>query len=174
MAPRHFLHEAPQRLQHVRERLAGTWFRIKRDEVNGMAAMQRDTDFGVGLEAADAWAMSGTRIDDHHGRPGGIQAVFDAVVPGPRDAKERVVGRMLEAPGIEQRFVVEVQQRRLARALVGDHVVGPLAQCVPEQHRALEHVTRVAHCLSEVVHGRTCKRLFGGMICRHRRHGCHG
>ena len=66
----------------------------------------------------------------------------------------------------------DAQNREIGR--VRDDVVGPLAQCVPEQHRALEHVTRVAHCLSEVVHGRTCKRLFGGMICRHRRHGCHG
>jgi hypothetical protein len=55
----------------VRERLLGTGFGIEDDEVHGVARAQRHADLRVFLEASDAGAVAGARIDDHE-RPLGL------------------------------------------------------------------------------------------------------
>ena len=49
----------------VGERLPGHRIGIEDDEVDGMSGAQRDADFGVFLEAADARAVARARVDDH-------------------------------------------------------------------------------------------------------------
>ena len=48
----------------VLDGLARHRLRQEADEIAGMAGLHRDADFAVGLEAADARAMAGARIDD--------------------------------------------------------------------------------------------------------------
>src|SRR3546814_13964397 len=60
-----------------------------------------------------------------------------------RDSQQRVVGRMVEPPRVEQRLVFAVEERRQPRALMLEHVVRALAQCVPEQDRQFEEVALI-------------------------------
>src|SRR5262249_57555953 len=48
----------------VLDGLAGHGIRQEADEIAGMPRFERDTDFAIGLEAADAGAMTRARIDD--------------------------------------------------------------------------------------------------------------
>src|SRR4029453_16183833 len=100
---------------------------------------QSDADLGVFLEAADARAVAGARVDDHE-RP---LLVVDLYARGRNDAHQRVIRRPLVGPRIRDRFVFVLEHRRLARGLVRKPLVAPLAQRVPVQHRALRGVERV-------------------------------
>ena len=53
--------------RHVGERLARLGMWPEGDEIDRMAGAQRDADLAVRLEAADARAVAGARIDDHVG-----------------------------------------------------------------------------------------------------------
>jgi hypothetical protein len=76
--------------------------------------------------------VAGTGIENDDRRLSGAQAILQAIVANPRDPQERVVGRALEAASVENDLVIEVEEGRLARALVRQHVVGPLPQRVPK------------------------------------------
>ena len=52
---------------HVGERLARLRMRAEHDEIDRVAVVQRDADLAVRLEAADAGAVAGARVDDHVG-----------------------------------------------------------------------------------------------------------
>ncbi len=52
---------------HVGERLARLRHRAEHDEIDRVAVVQGDADLAVGLEAADAGAVAGARVDDHVG-----------------------------------------------------------------------------------------------------------
>ena len=95
----------------VFDRLAGHGFGQEADEVAGMAGLERDADFTVCLEAADARPVSGTRVDDDK-RP--LPRV-DFDVRRRRDAHERVVhrSRQFAAIGNERAFELEHVRRRL-------------------------------------------------------------
>ena len=75
----------------IGERLARHRLRKEDDEVDGVAGAQRDADFGVFLEAADARTVPRARVDDHE-RPLGV---VDLDALGRDDAHQRVVGRPL-------------------------------------------------------------------------------
>ena len=60
----------------VLDRLARHRVRQEADEIAGMAGLERDADLAVGLEAADAGAVAGARVDDNERPP--RQVDFDA------------------------------------------------------------------------------------------------
>ena len=76
--------------------------------------MHRDSHFGVALEPADSRPVAGARIDDDDRRLVRIDAVVPAVLANLGDAKQRIVGRPLEVAGVQQRLVLEGEQRRQA------------------------------------------------------------
>ena len=73
----------------------------------------------------------------------GIDAIVPAILADLGDAQKRVVRGALELARVEQRFVLEVEQRRQAGALVVEHVVCAPAQRVEKQDRALQHIALI-------------------------------
>ena len=65
----HLAHELLLRVADVEQRLAGLGIAEEDDEVDRMARAQRDADLRIVLEAADAGAVAGARIDDDVGPP---------------------------------------------------------------------------------------------------------
>ena len=51
----------------VLDGLSGHRLGHKADEVAGMAGLHGHADLAIGLEAANAGAMPGTRVEDHEG-----------------------------------------------------------------------------------------------------------
>ncbi len=123
----------------VGKRLPRFGIRIKDHEVDRVTGLQRHADFRVFLEAADARAMTGARIDDDVG----TQLVVDLHARRRDDAHECVVDGPLERAPVGQHLVAIREHRRLAGLLVGDPVVAALAQRVPEEDRTLREVDRV-------------------------------
>ena len=83
----------------VLERLAGHRIGQETDEIAGMAGLEGDADLAVGLEAADARAVPGARIDDDERTPRRI----DLNALRRNDAHERVVDRPFERAAIDRR-----------------------------------------------------------------------
>ena len=110
--------------------------------------MQGNADFRFALKAADAGAMAGTWIDNDHRRLGRVETILDAVVAKAGDAEQRIVCRLFEPASIENELIVEVKQRRLASTVVGQQIVGTLAQCVDEEYPALPDVTLIIQNIS--------------------------
>ncbi|MNR07637.1 hypothetical protein D3C85_1237650 [compost metagenome] len=136
----HLVHEALLGGAHVEQALARLGFAEEDHEIHRMPRTQGHADLGVVLEAADAWAVPGARVEDQVGAPRRVH-----LDPGRRhDAQQRVVDRPLEGAPVQLRLVVEMQQRRLALLQVLQIVVAALAQGVPEQQRALGNVDGVA------------------------------
>jgi len=139
-----FSHEPAQRMQHVRHGLALHRFRIVHDEIDRIAFVHGDPDFGLALESADPRAMTCARIDDHDRRLCRIETILQALVAIACDAEQRVIDRALEAARVEDKLVVEIEQRRFARPLVRDHVVRALPQRVPEQDGPLPKIALIS------------------------------
>ena len=74
---------------HVGERLPRLGMRAEDDEIDRVAVVQRDADLAVGLEAADAGAVAGARIDDHVG----ALPVHHLDAGGRHDLEQHLVGR---------------------------------------------------------------------------------
>ena len=135
----HFAHEVALGGAHVEQRLAGLRLGIEDHEIHRMALAQRDAHLRVVLEAADAGAVAGARVDDDVGPP---FRVYRYALRR-NDAHQRVVDRLLERAAIQYRLVVEMEKRRFPGALVLHEDVAALAQRVPEEHRALREIERV-------------------------------
>ena len=150
--PRHVLDKLAKRRQHVRQGLAGAWFREEDDEVDRVAHVKGDADLGVALEAADAGTMARARVDDDDRRLCRIDAVVPALVSHLRDAQQCVVGRPLELARVEEHLRPEVQQCWKFQTLMLEHGVGALPQRIEEQDRALQHVPLIR----EDIKGRSC------------------
>ena len=148
MAACHFLDETTQRVQHVGDCLAWAWLGKEDDEIDRIPLMQGNTDFRLAFEAADTRAMTSTRIDNDDRRLGGVETIFDTVVGNASDAKQRIVCRLFEPASIENELVVEVKERRLASMVVGQQIVGTLAQRVDEEDPALSHVSLISQDIS--------------------------
>ena len=143
MALRDVRDERLQRASTSAKRLVRAGLRKEDDEVDGVAHVQGHPDLGVALEAADAGTVSGTRIENDHGRLRGIDAIVPAVVADLGDPEQRVVRWAFELAGVEQRLVLEVEQRRQAGPLVLEHVVGALAHRVEEEDRPLQDIALI-------------------------------
>ena len=97
----------------VLDRLAGHRLGKESDEVAGMAGLEGDADFAVGLEAADARAVSRARIDDDEG-------AARLVYLGARrrdDPGQCVVDRPCELAAINDQFDLVFQHVRRGIAL---------------------------------------------------------
>jgi hypothetical protein len=68
-------------------------------------------------------------------------AIWTASVEG--DAKQSVVGRTAEPPGIEHELIVEIQNRRLSRTFVLKHVLGALGQRIEEDNPAFPDIALI-------------------------------
>ena len=79
----------------VEDGLAGHRLGQEADEVGRVAGLHRDADLAVGLEAADAGAVAGARVDDDEGALPRVDR--DAL--GRDDAGEQVVDRLRQACG---------------------------------------------------------------------------
>ena len=111
----------------------------KSDEIAGMSRLEGNTDFAVGLEAADSRPMSGARVDDDEGAARRVD--FD---PLRRDNTcEDVVDRPLEGTPVkhELRFVIEDVWGRILQTLA--ILIAALAQHVPEEQRPLRRIGRI-------------------------------
>src|ERR1035437_1852876 len=148
MAACHFLDETTQRVQHVGDGL--TWTRLRKEghEIDRIPFMQGNTDFRIAFEAADTRALTGTRVDNDDRWFRRVETIFDTVVAYTSDTEQRIVSRPFEPASIENKLVVEVKERRLAGTLVGQQIVGTLAQRVDEEDPALPEVALIIQDIS--------------------------
>ncbi len=135
----HLAHELLLGFADIEQRLAGLGVAEEDHEVDRVALAQRDADLRVVLEAADARAVAGARVDDHVG----TALRIDGHAFRRRDLQQRVVDGARQLAPVHHGLVVEVQQRRLAFSDVLQVVVAALAHRVEEEHRALRGVDRV-------------------------------
>ena len=118
------------RAGHVPDGLSRHRLRQKANEIAGMAGLEDDADLAVGLEAADAWTVSGARID-HDKRPA-RRIDLDA---GRRDhPRQAVVDRPFQRAAIDDQFDLVVQnvRRRLGGMLT--ERIAPLPHDVEKQN----------------------------------------
>ena len=132
----HLAHERLLGLADVEQRLAGLGVAEEDHEVHRVPGTQRDADLRVVLEAADAGAVPGARVDDQVRTA--LRVHRHAL--GRNDAHQRVVDRARQLAAVDDRLVLEVEHRRQSRPRVLDEVVAALAQRVPEQHGPLRGV----------------------------------
>ena len=111
------------------------------DEIAGMAGLEGDADLAVGLEAADAGAVSGARIDDDERPPRRI----DLDARRRNDAHEAVVDRPIERAAVDDELDLVVEHMRRGLGQVLAVLVAALAHDVPEQHAALRGIDHVFH-----------------------------
>ena len=96
---------------HGLDRLAGDRLREEHHEVARVGVLERDADLAVHLEAADAGAVAGARVDDDE-RP--LLRVGQRAGRRRLDPRQRVVRGALELAAVDDDLVVEDEQRRLA------------------------------------------------------------
>ena len=104
-----------------------------------MTGPERDADFAVGLEPADAWTVPGARID-HDERPAGLECLGSFRRD---DAHECIVDRAIEPAAVEHQLDLVVQdvRRRLGNVLMIR--VAAFAHHVPKQNGALGGVGQI-------------------------------
>ena len=160
---RYVLDEPPQCREHVSQGLTRARLGKEDHKVDRMADMEGDADFGVALEAADAGAVPGARINDDDRRLCRVDTVVPALVASLRDTQQGIVGGLLELARIEDHLGFEVEQRRQAGLLMLQHGVGALPQRVEEQDRPLQNVALIRQ---EVERRHHCSRLRLGRSLR--------
>jgi len=139
MAARDLLEELGLGAGDVEQGLTLDRFGLEGDEVDRMAGAQRDTDLGVRLEAADAGAMAGARVDDHDRPP---RRIHHRAIRR-QDAQQRVIAGLRQVAAVDQQLMFELQQRRLAGAQVVEEHVAAFPHRVQRQQRTLPGIRRV-------------------------------
>jgi hypothetical protein len=104
-----------------------------------MALAQRHADLTVELEAADAGAVAGARVDDDIG----ALPVDRRHVVGRRDAQQAVIAGAVEVAPVHRDLMVVDQHRRAVLRLVLQKDVAALAERVERQRPALDEIGRV-------------------------------
>ena len=92
----------------VLDRLTGHRLGQKADEVAGMAGFECNADLAVGLEAADAGTVAGSRIDDDEWPQ--LRIDLDAV--GRNDAHKGIIYRPIELAAVHDQFDLVVEHVR--------------------------------------------------------------
>ena len=92
----------------VLDRLAGHRLGQEADEVAGMAGLERDADLAVGLEAADAGAVAGARIDDDERPPRHDRSSMPG---GGTIAHQAIIDRPLERAAVDDKLDLDSRAR---------------------------------------------------------------
>ena len=132
----HLLEEYRLGARDVLDRLARHRVGQEADEIAGMPGLERDADFAVGLEAADAGTVPGARIDDDE-RPA-RRIDFDP--PRRNDPHEAVVDRPIERAAVDDELDLVVEHVRSGLGQMFAILIAALAHHVPEQDAALRGV----------------------------------
>jgi hypothetical protein len=140
MARVDFPHEHRFGLAYIRQRLFRLGFREENDEIDWMAIPQADANLGLALEAADAAAVPGARIDDDPGA-----AVFTRRhCPFRRvNAHQRVVDRVIEFAAVDDHVVVESENRLEAFRLAYNAGIAALAKRIEKKSSAARNPSRI-------------------------------
>jgi hypothetical protein len=112
----------------------------KADKIAGMARFKSDANFAIGLKAAYARPMSGSRIDYDEGAPAGIY-----LYPfGRHDSHETIVDRSIESPAIGYYFSGKIENvgRSFGNGLA--ILITTLPHRIPEEHLPLSGVHEVS------------------------------
>src|SRR5262245_26016851 len=141
MQGRDALYEFRLHPDDVLDLLSGNRLGVEGDEVARMARPHRHTDLARLLETADAWAVTSAGIDDDEGTLGRVD--FHAVLR--EDAQERIIDGALEGASVQDRLVVEDQDRWFSFAMMFERDVAALAHHVPEQNGSLAGVDPIVH-----------------------------
>src|SRR5262249_51995087 len=142
MKGNHLLKKDRLGARDVSDGLAGHRLRQEADEITGMTCLERHADFAVGLEAADAWAVSGTRVYNDEGPPRRI----DLNTLRRNDPNEGIVDGPIECAAVRNEVNPIVKNMRGSLGQVLAILVATLTHDVPEQDAALR---RVGHVLSD-------------------------
>src|SRR5262249_18588657 len=121
--------------------LPGNGVGQKTDEVARMTRLECDTDFTVGLEAADAGTVTGARINDNERS----QLWIDFDASRRNDAHESVVHWSVKRATVNDQlgFIIEHVRRGFRHVLA--ILVPALPHDIPEQDAALERVGPIVH-----------------------------
>jgi len=144
MAGRDYFDKTAHREQHIFKRLIRGRFGKEDDEIDRVALGHRHSDFAVALEPADAGPVARTGVHHDDRWFGDVNTIVPTITVNFSNPEQCIVGRALELPRVQQRFVFEIQQRRHARTFMRDHVVGPFAQRIQKQHRAFPQIATVS------------------------------
>ena len=125
--------------RNVFDRLPRHGVRRKADEVAGVSGLQHDADLAVRLEAGDAGAVTGARIDDDEGP----QLRVDRDVLWRHDANEPIVDGALQRAAVDDELELIAQHVRDRLRLMLQVAVAALTHHVPEQDAALRQVNQV-------------------------------
>ncbi len=150
--------EGGLRPHHILHRLARNRIGGEADEITGMALAQGGADLAVGLEAANAGAMAGARIDDDDRALGGVdrQALWRG------DADQAIVDRAGQIGAGQDDLAVEIQHMGHAFGQMRLILVAALALDVGEQDGALQRVDAIVEGLAEPVERRPKRDGSGG------------
>ena len=127
---------------NVSDRLTGNGLGKKSNEVARMAGFERNADFAVGLESANARTVTGARIDDDE-RP---QLRIDVDAVGRDDPHKSVIYRPLKLTAVHNQFDLVIEHMRRVFGHVLAILISALTQHIPKQHAALGGVDSVLHC----------------------------
>jgi hypothetical protein len=169
MPMRHPFDEAAQGMVDIGECLTRTRLGIEHDEVHRVAVPKSETDLGFLLESSDARTVPGARIEHDDRGLCGIETIAKASVRDASDAQQSVVRRPIEPAGVENDLITEVEERRLAGALMRQQVVGALPQGVDEENGTLPDVALVG-CNIKPSHDWPAGGFFrwnGRQLCSH-------
>src|SRR5262245_2713188 len=106
-----------------------------------MPGLECNADFAVGLEAADAGAVAGARVDDDERPARGVE--FDS--RGRNHSHETVVDRPIKRLATEDQLDVVVEYVWNCLGEVFAILIAALAHDVPEQHAALRGIDHILH-----------------------------
>ena len=113
----------------VANRLPGHGVGQKADEVTRVPGFQRDADFAIGLEAADAGTVTGARIDNNKGP---LRRV-DLDACRRNDPHQTIIHRPFEAAAVHDQLGFKLQHVRRGLRHVLAILIAALAHDVPEQ-----------------------------------------
>jgi hypothetical protein len=101
-----------------------------------MSGFERNTDLAVGLEAANARAVTCSRIDNHEGAESWID--FDALRRD--DPHEAIINWPVELPAVHYEFDIVMKHVRDGLLQVLTVLITALAHYVPKQDAALSRI----------------------------------
>jgi hypothetical protein len=123
----------------VADGLPGHGVRQEPNEVTRVPGFQRDADFAVGLEAANARTVTGARIDNNKGP---LRRV-DLDTRRRNDTHQTIIHRPFEPPAVHDQLGFELKHVRRGLRHVFAILIAALAHDIPEKDAALPGIDQV-------------------------------